>query len=528
MTTEKIEESQYIRNYPIQSFDPEELKKGGIVKLKGENLYSIWVKTNCCNLTSDQLRKLADITDRYAKGFLLFTTRQIPIIPFVHLDDISIVKEELRKIELELDRCGPRVRNINVCIGNRSCSNSVIDPISLAELLNNFFRDPILHKIKIGVSGCSKDCIISRVLNDISFIAEMNEGRRGFDAYIGGRLGVNPFIGVKIASLLSEKECVNLTRNYFSLLRGEGRKGERCADIIGRLGLERIRNELTRDLQNEISIEPIKCKMGMSDWKNGCETVKIRAICGEVSSVQLRNIANLADKFGDGIVHFPIRGSPELLGIRKGSIDALEGEFEKSSLRKIDGGLNNLQSCFGNYCTESLVDPQTLLRRIEVFAENMNLKGLDVTISASGCPNSCGIPQLSDIGFYGSVKPKVNDLACNGCGLCVSVCKRNAISLENGVAKIADKDCRSCGQCIAICPLNAILEEKKGFTVLIGGRGGGEPRLGSRIAEYLSEDEAFQLAGKYLRLCEREGCGLNALIDKIGLEKTTEIAKKID
>ena len=39
-----------------------ELKRGGIVKLKEKDMYSIWVKTACCNLTSKQLRKLADIT----------------------------------------------------------------------------------------------------------------------------------------------------------------------------------------------------------------------------------------------------------------------------------------------------------------------------------------------------------------------------------------------------------------------------------------------------------------------------------
>lgn len=39
-----------------------ELRSRGVVKLKEESMFSVWVKTACCNLTSKQLRKLADIT----------------------------------------------------------------------------------------------------------------------------------------------------------------------------------------------------------------------------------------------------------------------------------------------------------------------------------------------------------------------------------------------------------------------------------------------------------------------------------
>jgi dissimilatory sulfite reductase (desulfoviridin) alpha/beta subunit len=46
-----------------------ELRKGGVVKLKEKDMYSIWAKTACCNLTSRQLRRLADITEKYASFY---------------------------------------------------------------------------------------------------------------------------------------------------------------------------------------------------------------------------------------------------------------------------------------------------------------------------------------------------------------------------------------------------------------------------------------------------------------------------
>ena len=45
-----------------------ELRSRGITKLRGEGMFAVWVKTACCNLTSKQLRRLADITDKYARS----------------------------------------------------------------------------------------------------------------------------------------------------------------------------------------------------------------------------------------------------------------------------------------------------------------------------------------------------------------------------------------------------------------------------------------------------------------------------
>src|SRR3989304_3035503 len=174
----------------------EALRQGGIVALDEKDMFSLWVKTACCNMNAQQINRIADIADRYGRGFVLFTTRQTPHIPFINLKDVAEVKQELGKVELELDRCGPRVRNLNVCYESKLCPSARTDCITLGERLENFFRNEITHKVKIGVAGCEQDCIATRVLADVAFIGTQVDGREGYDAYVGGRLGVNPFIGV--------------------------------------------------------------------------------------------------------------------------------------------------------------------------------------------------------------------------------------------------------------------------------------------------------------------------------------------
>ncbi len=507
-----------------QQINVGELRRHGIVRLKEKDMYSMWVKTACCNLTSKQLRKLADIIDRYARGYLLFTTRQIPIIPLVHLKDVEDVKEELRQVYLELDRCGPTVRNVNVCYDDKICPEAVTNSISLAEKLDNFFHVPMSHKVKIGVAGCKKDCIISRVLSDIGFVGVERGSRKGYDVYVGGKLGVNPFVGVKMAECLSEEECVRFVQNCFDFIKNEGKPEERSADLINRLGVEAVKQELTRNLREGLVLKPIECETSLKENETDKIILRIRATCGEVTSKQLRKIADIAERYGKGFVHFAVRGSPEIPCIDKRHLEEIRRELQELELQILDSGIDNLQSCFGNYCTESNADPQSLLRRIEKLVEDLNINNLNIKISASGCPNSCGIAHLNDIGFYGVAEPEVDVTNCQkGCKLCLAVCKREAIEKRNGIAVIDKGKCKHCGQCIVICPFDAIVEKRRGFAALVGGRDGEDTRLGEIITEFLSEEEALRVTERCLRILKEKQANAATIIDEVGIKKFKEM-----
>lgn len=478
----------------------EELRRGGLVKLREKDMFSVWVKTSCCNMNSAQLRKLASITQQYGRGFLLFTTRQIPIIPFIHIDDAEAVRQELSQVYLELDRCGSRVRNINVCYDARLCPDAVADSLSLGEKLENFFRDPILHKIKIGISGCNRDCTFSRVLNDISFVAERSGQVTGYHAYLGGRLGVNPFVGIRVAEFLTEDQAVKLAQNYFDLLRAAGKSGERSADVIARLGADKVKTRLNEGLDRRVPQELVPCQIRVPDIPSDWTTVAVRATCGEVPAERLVKIADLADRYGQGFVHFAVRGAPEIPCVRRGDVGRLKAELKAAGMETVDEGFENIQSCFGNYCAEGLVDPQNMLRRLEKRVVELGLAKSGITLSGSGCPNSCGIAHLSELGFHGVLEPDVDAPTCTGCGLCAAICKRKSIKIEADVAKIDKATCASCGACAAACPTGSIFEKRRGFAVLVGGRGGKEPRLGRTVAKFLTDEEAYEFADRYLKL----------------------------
>jgi dissimilatory sulfite reductase (desulfoviridin) alpha/beta subunit len=294
-------------------------------------------------------------------------------------------------------------------------------------------------------------------------------------------------------------------------------------DLINRLGEEKVKEALTRNLQPGLAVEPIKCETRLAEEERGKVIVRVRATCGEITAKQLRKIADLAEKYGRGFVHLVVRGSPEIPCVDKKHLEDIREELQEVGMTMLDRGVDNLQSCYGNYCTESNADPQSLLRRIERLTGELDLNDLSIKVSAGGCPNSCAIAHLSDIGFYGVVEPGVEAAKCSGCGLCVPVCKRKAIEVRNGAATINEEQCRHCGQCITVCPFDAIVEKGKGFAALVGGRECEDTRLGEVIAEFLSEEEALNLTERCLRILKEKKVSTATIIDEIGIEKLKEL-----
>jgi len=157
------------------------LKKGGFMRQKQRNHFSLRLRVVGGNLTSDQLTKIAEVAKTFGDGYVHLTSRQSVEIPFIRLDDIEAVKNMLAEGDVEPGVCGPRVRTITACQGEAICPSGCIDTYSLAkELDDRYFAKELPHKFKFGITGCQNNCLKSEE-NDLGIKGGIKVSWRGSD-----------------------------------------------------------------------------------------------------------------------------------------------------------------------------------------------------------------------------------------------------------------------------------------------------------------------------------------------------------
>jgi dissimilatory sulfite reductase (desulfoviridin) alpha/beta subunit len=143
------------------------LKKGGFMRQKQKDNFSLRLRVVGGHLTAKQLAKIAEVSEKFGEGYVHLTSRQSVEIPFIKLAQIDDVKAMLAEGDVEPGVCGPRVRTITACQGAAICPSGCIDTYALAEELDNrYFARELPHKFKFGITGCQNNCLKSEE-NDV-------------------------------------------------------------------------------------------------------------------------------------------------------------------------------------------------------------------------------------------------------------------------------------------------------------------------------------------------------------------------
>jgi dissimilatory sulfite reductase (desulfoviridin) alpha/beta subunit len=274
--------------------------------------------------------------------------------------------------------------------------------------------------------------------------------------------------------------------------------------------------------------------------QQGYYAARIRTRAGNMTSAHLLKVAQLADKYGQGYVHFTTRQSVEIPGVLEASYMAIMQEIGEAGLLSAVCGsrIRTIVACPGTaYCRSGLMDTVSLTSKLDMLFVGQELPA-KTKIGISSCPNSCAKPQENDIGLQGAVTIKIKN-GCVGCKACVKVCKVKAISVKHKQPVINLETCVNCGKCAAKCPKKVLIMKSAGYNIYIGGKIGRRPKLGTKIFRTVAEAEIIdhvsgilnvykQLASKDERIAETlERLGLKSFQTKI-IEEITRIKESTD
>lgn len=279
---------------------------------------------------------------------------------------------------------------------------------------------------------------------------------------------------------------------------------------------ENIKKKIAIDTE----IEGIKGKIDFDKLKTGGFikqrqkdkfTARLRVPGGRMPVEKLKKAAEVAEKYGNGYVHFSFRQSLEIPYVDYRDFSQLIAELKEVDQEIASCGprVRVPTACSGcEYNPNGISETQKMTKIVDdkFFGERTNHK---FKMSFSGCPIDCARTNEMDIGFQGAVFPEWEEDSCTGCTICASACLEDAIDPDPQSGKpvfTADK-CLYCSDCIRACPTNSWTEGPKGHLVRVGGKHGRHPLNGPVVAKFITDDEVSIVIEKTIEWYRKNGEG---------------------
>ena len=227
-----------------ENIDYDNLKKRGFLRQRQDGFFVLRTRMPSTGAyTEAELKILADISKKYAKGILHATVRQGLEIPFIKYEDIHDIENELSRARIDKGTSGPRLRATTVCPGNNWCKQGLVNTFSLAgriekELGLKCGLD-LPHKFKIAISGCPNACTRPQAA-EIGVHGQLDSATKetGYAVYIGGCGGRVSRPGVRLEKVYTEDEVLRIIEKAVKFYKDHAKPRQRLGALIEEAGID--------------------------------------------------------------------------------------------------------------------------------------------------------------------------------------------------------------------------------------------------------------------------------------------------
>lgn len=181
-------------------------------------------------LATYQLRKLAEITRKYDKGYGHFTTRTNMQLNWPKLEEVPDILAELASVQMHsIQTSGNCIRNTTTDPYAGIHKEEIADPRPYCEIIRQWstFHPEFAflpRKFKIAVIGTANDRAATQV-HDIGLHLKVNDaGELGFEVIVGGGLGRTPVIGKTINTFLPRQHLLSYLDAILRVYNLHGRR----------------------------------------------------------------------------------------------------------------------------------------------------------------------------------------------------------------------------------------------------------------------------------------------------------------
>jgi ferredoxin-nitrite reductase len=379
-------------------------------------------------LSSTQVQTLAEIVQRYgADGCADITTRQNLQLRGIRIEDIPDIFERLLKVELTSIQSGmDNVRNVTGSPVSGIDADELIDTRELAVAIQDMITNNgkgnsafsnLPRKFNIAIAGC-RDNSIHAEINDIAFVPAFKDEQIGFNVVVGGFFSPKRCeAAIPLNAWVSPSEVVAVCEAILIVFRDNGpranRQKSRLMWLIDEMTLEGFRAAVEQQLGFTLKPAALKDEImwekrdhvGVYAQKQpSLNYVGLHVPVGRLYAEDMFELSRVAEVYGSSEIRLTVEQNVIIPNVSDSRIDAL---LQEPILKKFSVAPSllsrSLVSCTGaQFCNFALVETKNRAVKFTQELEQEVTLARTVRMHWTGCPNSCGQPQVADIGFMGT------------------------------------------------------------------------------------------------------------------------------
>ncbi|MDU3121664.1 MAG: nitrite/sulfite reductase [Acinetobacter baumannii] len=410
-------------------------------------------------MSSKQLRKIAEVSTQYDRGYAHVSTRQNIQLNWPALEDVPEILAELATVQMHaIQTSGNCIRNTTTDQYAGVVAGEIADPRPTCELIRQWstFHPEFAflpRKFKIAVSALEEKDRAATAFHDIGVYIVRNEaGEMGYKIMVGGGLGRTPIIGSVIREFLPREDLIAYLEAILRVYNLHGRRDNKYKARIKILVkaltpevfaqkveaefehtretlkiqpeiLKKLDEEFTpfdyQDLEDEdftaLFAEHPKFKQWFNINTHAHKVKGYRIVTislkragiapGDMTTEEMNFIADLADKYTFGELRTTHEQNIALADVpQKDLFDVWQALEQHNMARAHIGFITDIISCpGGDFCSlanaKSIPIAEAITRRFEDLDKVYDLGHLDLNIS--GCMNACGHHHVGNIGILG-------------------------------------------------------------------------------------------------------------------------------
>jgi nitrite reductase (NADH) large subunit len=209
--------------------------------IQKDGTYSVIPRMWGGETTADELRRIADVVDKYKIPTVKVTGGQ-------RIDLLGVKKEDLVNVWKDIGMpsghaYAKALRTVKTCVGSEWCRMGTQDSTQMGKDLERaMWRMYAPHKVKFAVSGCPRNCAEAGI-KDVGIIGVDS----GWEMYIAGNGGIKTEVAQFFTKVKTAEEVMEYTGAFMQLYREEGWYLERTVHYVNRVGMDYVKKKILED-----------------------------------------------------------------------------------------------------------------------------------------------------------------------------------------------------------------------------------------------------------------------------------------